>query len=58
MSETWHKEDGETIDHGDGFVSHEVDSDKLPQEIKDALAESEGKPLISRGSFAQYAEDE
>jgi hypothetical protein len=48
MSETWHKEDGETIDHGDGFVSHEVDSDKLPPEIRNAMDESEGKPLVRR----------
>lgn len=48
MTEAWHKADGETIDHGDGFVSHEVDQDKLPQVVMDARAESEGKPLVRR----------
>ncbi len=30
----------------------------LTAQIAAAEAESKGKPLISRGSFAQYAEDE
>lgn len=35
-----------------------VATDPLVKMLTDAAARSEGKPLISRGSFAQYAEDE
>ncbi len=58
VESAWHKTPGKTIDHGDGFVSHEIDPVKLPHAVLDAMAESEGKPLVSRGSFAKYAEDD
>ncbi len=46
MTDGWRKEGGQTIDHGGGFVSHEVDPDKLPQEIKDALARADEGPAV------------
>lgn len=33
-------------------------SDPLVRMLDEAAARSEGKPLVSRGSFAQYAEDD
>jgi hypothetical protein len=33
-------------------------SDPLVRMINEAAARSEGEPLVSRGSFAQYAEDD
>ncbi len=35
-----------------------IDPDKLPQVVKDALESGQSGPLVSRGSFAQYAEDD
>lgn len=33
-----------------------LDPDQLPQAVRDVLDKGPGGPLISRGSFAQYAE--
>lgn len=53
-------EDREATDYAElAKIKAEIASrDRLVKMLDEAAARSEGKPLVSRGSFAQYAEDE
>lgn len=55
MSDSWRKEGGYTIEHGDGLVSHEVDPVKLLRAAKAKLAEPD-LTNIDRASVAHLVE--